>query len=237
MLMVSKHIIFLCILYSSNQSHIFSNRHNTDQECDINFDDLEKFDQEESEPEEDILQQMITNIAGMAGQADISADVLLSCVETFRDYVLANDHVLGDYRVALTLASLVKSNHVKLREIASPLLLRVPPSVLEDSPFVAEIHASVPTVVQVTETPHRGDICYSLSILGFHKTTGVKRTLTTYVGNKMWELQMYVPSKTLGDTIANGIKHLIGKGKLLPARHTTKYELVNAIAQAIRDIC
>jgi len=205
---------------------------------DINFDDLEKFDREEPEPEPegDTLQQMITDIAGMAGRADISADVLLSCVETFRDYVLENDHVLGDHRVALTLASLVKSNYVKLREIACPLLLRVPPSVLKDVPLVAEIHASVPTAVQVTETLHRGDICYSLSILGFHKTTGVKKNLTAYVGDKQWQIQMYVPSKKLGDTIANGINHLIGKRKSFSRRYTTKKELINAIAQAIRDM-
>ena len=47
---------------------------------------------------------------------------------------------------------------------------------------------------------------------------------------------MYVPTKKLGDTIANGIRHLIGKGKSFSRRYNTKDELVNAIAQAIRDM-
>ena len=54
----------------------------------------------------------------MAGRADVPAEALLSRVETFRDYVLANDYVLGDHRVALTLASLVKSNHRGLHVLA-----------------------------------------------------------------------------------------------------------------------
>ena len=133
MLMVSKHILFHCILLLSNLSRIFSNRHNIEQEDDF----LVDYEQEDRG-----IDDIITDIGRLYG----STEDYLDLVKEFCDCVSTHPHVIGDSRVALAIAILYKSFDSDVREIASPLLSKVPPLVLQEDSLVAKVHSTLPRI-------------------------------------------------------------------------------------------